>query len=245
MAKRSDCYAWTVTEPPMTRREITRQRTLDEIRQLANEQVREGGVEAISLNAIAKAMGMSGPAIYRYFASRNELRADLVAHGYAELGASMGEALGAVADKGPGEQLLAVTRAYRAWAIGNPHRFSMFYAVRMDDFGDLDEAIDQGQQSMNVILYLLAQIAAEGKPAKGRRKDELDRQLLRWKELRNVPEAYPAHILRLGILTWTRLHGVVTLELAGAFADMEIDAGLVCDAEIESVIAAARSGSNA
>ncbi|HEY4096552.1 MAG TPA: helix-turn-helix domain-containing protein, partial [Baekduia sp.] len=61
--------------PPPTRRERQRTETLTEIRTRARAQVDEGGVAALSLNAIAKAMGVSGPALYRYFASRDDLLA--------------------------------------------------------------------------------------------------------------------------------------------------------------------------
>ncbi len=52
-----------------TRRERQRQETLAEIKARAMGQVAEGGAGSVSLNAIARAMGMSPAALYRYFAS--------------------------------------------------------------------------------------------------------------------------------------------------------------------------------
>jgi AcrR family transcriptional regulator len=46
-------------------------------------------VEGLSLNAIAKELGMTGPALYRYVTSRDELLVDLVVDAWekpAELG---------------------------------------------------------------------------------------------------------------------------------------------------------------
>ncbi|MBV9196372.1 MAG: helix-turn-helix transcriptional regulator, partial [Solirubrobacterales bacterium] len=59
-----------VTAP--SRRERLRAQTLAEIREHAYAQIAQGGPAALSLNGIAKAMGMSGPALYRYFSSRDE-----------------------------------------------------------------------------------------------------------------------------------------------------------------------------
>ena len=69
----------------LSRRERIRAETLREIREIGARQVDEGGLAALSLNAIAKEMGMSGPALYRYFASRDELLAALIVDGYGEL----------------------------------------------------------------------------------------------------------------------------------------------------------------
>jgi hypothetical protein len=41
------------------------------------------------------------------------------------------------------------------------------------------------------------------------------------------------------VLTWSRIHGLVSLEITGAFDSMNMDAGLLMAAEIESVIRAA------
>ena len=49
-------------------------------------------------------------------------------------------------------------------------------------------------------------------------------------------------VLKLGVLTWSRLHGIVSLELAGILGDMGLDAGLLVQAEIDDVVATAASG---
>ena len=71
--------------PRPTRREQQRAQTLAEIKQLAMAQVAAGGVESLSLNAIAKDMAMSGAAIYRYFDGREQLLAALAVDAYTDL----------------------------------------------------------------------------------------------------------------------------------------------------------------
>ena len=73
------------TERMPTRRERLRAEALEEIRRHGYEQIADGGPTALSLNGIAKAMGMSGPAMYRYFASRDELLSTLVTESYEDL----------------------------------------------------------------------------------------------------------------------------------------------------------------
>ena len=55
-------------------------------------QVAEGGPAALSLNGIAKQLRMSGPAIYRYFASRDELLTRLVVDLYGDIAETLGQA---------------------------------------------------------------------------------------------------------------------------------------------------------
>lgn len=50
-----------------TRRERLRTATLAEIKEGARRLLVTGGVDAVSLRAIARDMGMTAPAIYRYF----------------------------------------------------------------------------------------------------------------------------------------------------------------------------------
>ncbi|MFD0740689.1 TetR-like C-terminal domain-containing protein [Phytohabitans flavus] len=51
-------------------------------------------------------------------------------------------------------------------------------------------------------------------------------------------------MLRLGVTGWTRMHGVVSLEVEGHFTQMGFDPGLLFEAEVESLIAEA-TGSEA
>ena len=155
-----------MTAPNLTRRERVRLQTLGEIKQHALAQVTAGGVAALSLNAIAKAMGMSGPAIYRYFGSRDELLAALVTDGYGELADAVQQARPPRphAAPPPGASPRS-TEAYRAWARANPYRYELLFSVRPATYSDPTEAIAAIQPAMVVLLELLGEIAgAAGGP---------------------------------------------------------------------------------
>ncbi|MBZ4321071.1 TetR/AcrR family transcriptional regulator, partial [Streptomyces huiliensis] len=74
-----------VKPPAATPRERYRTQVRAEIKQHAWEQIATAGASALSLNAIAKRMGLSGPALYRYFAGRDELITELVRDAYRSL----------------------------------------------------------------------------------------------------------------------------------------------------------------
>ena len=73
-----------MTEAP-TRRERLRTATLGEIRQVARQLVVTGGPAAISLRAIARELGMSAPALYRYFPNLEALVMAVCSDVYDEL----------------------------------------------------------------------------------------------------------------------------------------------------------------
>jgi hypothetical protein len=99
---------------------------------------------------------------------------------------------------------------------------------------------------MGVLLDLIGTIAARAAGG-GKAGGRLDALLRRWWEMREREggspsgerPAPPSSVLLLGVLTWTRLHGIVTLELAGIVGDMGLDAGLLVQAELDAVVAAA------
>lgn len=70
--------------PPkaVSRRGEVRARSFAEFIERALEQVAARGPDAVSLSGVARAMRMSGPALYRYFSSRDDLLATLVACTY-------------------------------------------------------------------------------------------------------------------------------------------------------------------
>src|SRR5919112_3925260 len=95
----------------LTRRERLRAEALAEITELAMAQVAEGGPTALSLNGIAKQMRMSGPAIYRYFASRDELLTTLVVDAYGDLAETLRQALEQARRRRPDARFRAVADA--------------------------------------------------------------------------------------------------------------------------------------
>lgn len=109
-------------------------------------QVADGGPAALSLSGIARRMGFSGPAIYRYFPGREALLARLV----ADVFASLVEALRAAPAEGtePEARFRAVARAYRAWAITHPREYALITArvrdpvARRDMLAATDRARD-------------------------------------------------------------------------------------------------------
>lgn len=216
------------------RRERLRAQTLLEIKEHALAQVAEGGADALSLNAVARAMRMSGPAIYRYFSSREELLTTLVAEASDDLADALQATSAAAAHQPPPQRVRAIAAAYRHWAIGHPHRYRLVFASRYGS-GLLapDRTIPAAHRSMTVFLEAIAALGSGRGPTPS---DELTGQLYEWAGRRSGSADLPAEALQMSVLAWTRLHGLVSLEIEGAFAAMELDPSRLFDAELDYLV---------
>ena len=82
----------------------------------------EQGVDGLALRAVAREMGMTAPALYRYFASREDLVENVVADLYDELTDVLETARDAADPATPGVQLLAVQPRLPALGDHPPRR---------------------------------------------------------------------------------------------------------------------------
>ncbi len=220
-----------------TRREQRREETIREIQVLAMQQVAADGPDAVSLNAIARTMAMSPAAIYRYFDSRDALLADLVVTYYDALADALQAAAGEW--EKPVDQLVALARASRRWALDNPNPYRLIFHTSSGSGQDLapERTIPASSRSMDVMLGVLAGVASTASDggASGRDNERLDAQLRAWAARSRLPDL-PTRVLELGLICWTRLHGVVSLELGHHLASTGIDPALLYEAEIQTLI---------
>jgi AcrR family transcriptional regulator len=133
------CYVTPVSPAPTdpaapTRRERVRAATIDEIKETAMRLLREHGSD-LRFADIARDMGMTAPALYRYFADRDELLSALMVDGFAEMSAALTEALDSAAPDDLAERIRAVAVAYRRFAAADPSRFSLLFGLPNPDFG--------------------------------------------------------------------------------------------------------------
>lgn len=182
----------------------SRERTREDIKRIALEQLDESGLSGVSVNAIAKRIGVTGPALYRYFASRDVLLAELAADARADLAEVMESALRRHRRKAPAARFRALAAEFRAWAHRRPSRYRL-----------LPGSAGRSRSAETVLLLrpFLDVLSERARDEPGSRRTALDKELTAWWVEQGGGEVSPT-VLRRGVLTWTRLHGVIGLELA-------------------------------
>ncbi|GAA0965534.1 TetR/AcrR family transcriptional regulator [Acrocarpospora macrocephala] len=205
-------------------RERYRAQVRTEIKDRAWEQIATAGASALSLNAIAKQMGMSGPALYRYFASRDELITELIRDAYRSLADTFRAAWGSGSDHA------ALAHALREWALDDPQRYFLIYGTPVPGYHAPDDVTAIAAEIMTILLDACAALPADG-PA-----TPFDAHLEGHRQWAGDHPA-PPEALRRALAFWTRLHGVLSLELAGHFTGMRFDPALLFTAELDDLLA--------
>src|SRR6201995_5082035 len=109
----------------MGKRQDTRDKIERQIIELGRQHLVTDGAAGLSLRANARDLGMVSSAVYRYVASRDDLLTLLLVDAYSELADAVDEA---AAGGGPWrDQLLAMARTARAWAVDQPARWALLY----------------------------------------------------------------------------------------------------------------------
>ncbi|WP_406192993.1 TetR/AcrR family transcriptional regulator [Kitasatospora sp. NBC_01560] len=217
------------TSDAHTPRERYRAQVRAEITGRAWEQIATAGASALSLNAIAKQMGMSGPALYRYFASRDDLMTELVREAYR----SLAETLRAAAANGAG--LAALAHVLRDWALADPQRYFLVYGTPVPGYqapADITAITAISAISAEIMTTLLDACTAH---ASGDAATPFDAYLEGHRGWAAGHPAPPAALHRF-LALWTRLHGVLSLELAGHFAGMDLDPARLFAAELDDLL---------
>ncbi|MET7294767.1 TetR/AcrR family transcriptional regulator [Streptomyces griseoloalbus] len=204
-----------------TPRERYRSQVRAEIKERAWEQIAASGAPGLSLNAIAKQMGMSGPALYRYFAGRDDLITELIRDAYRSLADAVRAAAAA-----PGADLDGLGRALRAWALDDPQRYFLVYGTPVPGYHAPDDVTTIAREIMAALLDA-ARLTEDRAGSPG-----LEAHLAQHRQWAGDHPADPA-ALRRALSFWTRLHGVLSLELAGHFTGMGFDPAVLYGAELE------------
>ena len=204
-----------------TPRERYRAQVHAEIKRHAWEQLATAGVSALSLNAIAKRMGLSGPALYRYFASRDELLTELIGDAYRSLADTVRAAHDAGAD------VSGLAHAIRTWALADPHRYFLVYGTPVPGYHAPDKTTKISDEIFTVLVEALT---AAPPPNPETPFDDMLGAYGDWTASQPSPAPHRA------LTFWTRLHGVLSLELAGHFAGMGFDPAQLFEAEVNDLL---------
>jgi AcrR family transcriptional regulator len=214
---------------PLSRRDRVRAATTQEILQTARRLLVEEGPDAISLRAIAREMGMTAPALYRYFGSHEDLLRGVVGNIFGDLADHVRDAIHTAADSfgddlSPedlmGVKLLAGCREFRAWAIGHVPEFGMVFGSQVPgieiEILHADHSDECGFRFGQVFLDLFGDLFRR-RPFPIPTDDEIApamrSQLARYRDLTGA--GLPLGALQTFLRCWVLLYGSVGLEISG------------------------------
>ncbi|MEW6548595.1 MAG: TetR/AcrR family transcriptional regulator [Spirochaetota bacterium] len=208
-----------------------------EIKAAAWTQVAERGAASLSLRAVAAAIGLSAPALYRYFPSRDHLVTALVIDAYDSLACAQNKTLHALEGKPWDEILLGLGRAYRTWALGKPAAFYMIFGAPIPGYAQpTEETTPAAGSSLAALIKTLVMAKESGDlvlPLAPPAAPGLHAAFEAWSEA--VHQADP-EILYLAFSIASRVQGLTLAELGGQFAPYLRDFSLIFDRELGRIV---------
>ena len=132
-----------------TPRQVAREANLARIKELALGQLATEGAAGLSLRAIARELNLVSSAIYRYYASRDDLLTDLVIDAYRDLAAALtGDGRG----QSGREAWVEVCLRLRDWALAQPHRYLLLYGSPVPGYRAPESTIEPASEVMRALV---------------------------------------------------------------------------------------------
>ncbi|WP_053205503.1 TetR/AcrR family transcriptional regulator [Jiangella muralis] len=228
-------------ERPPSRRERARAATIEEIKQTALRLMREQGTTDFRFSDIARLMGMTAPALYRYFADRDELLTELIVDAYNDLGEAVAEARDQIPVDDPGGRFAAVAHSYRRWAREEPQRFALILGMPVPGYhapeeGPTTEAARRAMAQLKSLFYEATQAGLLRRPMLADDDASIARMLAEHHEAKDLPIDGPPvapETFQAMLHCWASLHGFTCLE---SYGHLDWMPGELRDAIFESSI---------
>jgi AcrR family transcriptional regulator len=186
------------------------------IKETAWKQIAELGAPALSLRAIARELKITAPAIYNYFPDRDALVTALIIDAYKSFGDSQLEARDVIPSGDMSGRMKAIGIAYRAWAHNYPQRYQLIFGTPIPGYeAPLMEVLPYGARSLSALVSVIEQLRVSGKlniKSFPEVKEEAKAEFEVWKTYGGNVDILS---LSVAMIIWSRVHGIVSLEIAG------------------------------
>ncbi|MET0418150.1 MAG: TetR/AcrR family transcriptional regulator [Actinoplanes sp.] len=187
----------------------------EEIKAVARRHLASDGAN-LSLRAVARDVGMASSAVYRYFASRDELLTALIIEAYDSVGSAAERAAAGIAD--PVDRWLAVAHAVRDWALADPHQWALIYGSPVPGYEAPQDTIGPATRVVLLIGRLVEEAynagrIVDGPPISGRYAEELAAVAEHF-----TPGA-PPRLVGAAMAAFIQLCGAISAELFGQLSN--------------------------
>jgi AcrR family transcriptional regulator len=207
------------------------------IKETAWQQIAKKGAAALSLRAIARQLGITAPAIYNYFSRRDDLVTALIVDAFTSLGESQQQAIQNLPANDLAGHLNKLGLNYRAWALKYPQRYQLIFGTPIPNY---EAPAETTVPAAAAALLPLAETLQACLQANKLRIDqfapltpELDSMLAAWSQFAG---GLDGEVLYTALIFWSRVHGLVSLEIGQQFPSYISDPGEVFRREMSNLL---------
>ena len=225
---------------PRARREPTREHTdmVIQIKTIARRQMAEYGTAGLSLRGIARELGVTAPAIYNYFSRLEDLITALIVDTFTDFAEAM-EAAEAAAPDCLYDQVMALCLACRQWAMEHPVDFQLIYGNPIPGYqAPEDLTIPLARRPFLGMFRSFIQAYQSGElviPAEYEAVPPAMRDgSAAWQAASGIE--LPHALLGLLMSGWSRIYGMIALEMYHHVQPLVGDAAALYRYEIEAFL---------
>jgi len=207
------------------------------IKETAWSQISKVGAPALSLRAIARELKITAPAIYNYFPDRDALVTALIMDAYRSFGDWQFEGRDSAPLGEHAKRLKGIGVAYRNWAHEYPQRYQLIFGTPIPGYVYPAETVFPASSHAITPLFSVVEeirlaeklIIKSFKPV----KKEYEPHFEMWRT--SMGSLHPqTHFVAM--LIWSRVHGIVSLELQGNIPLFGEDGHALFLAQVQSMI---------
>jgi AcrR family transcriptional regulator len=209
---------------------------IDDIKAAARQRLATEGPN-LSLRAVARDIGVVSSAVYRYFASRDELLTALIIEAYDDMGDAVERAESAVPRRDLTARWLAFGRSARSWALEHPHEYALLYGSPVPGYAAPQDTVGPASRPVIVLAAILRDLVQRGTDHPADRLPRAVRaDLERILALPGFEDIPPATLAR-GMTAWAQVFGSVSFELFGRLTGVITDFDAYFDHQLKSMAA--------
>jgi len=208
---------------------------IEEIKRIAREHLAVDGPN-LSLRAVSRDLGVVSSAVYRYFASRDDLLTALIIDAYNSLGDAAEQAEAAVPRRDLTARWMALGRAIRAWGRANTPEYALLYGSPVPGYQAPQDTIGPASRPVWVFAAIVREGVEQGvltagteRLPKGLRADM--EQLADNAGFDGIP---PAVISRT-LTVWSEMFGALSFELFGRLTNAVYDYDSFFDHQLKTM----------
>jgi len=150
--------------------------------------IRKEGIDAVTLRAVGKRLGVSRTALYRHFADKDALLAVVAREGFVALKAALDRARATTPSLR--DQLTAMGAAYVGFAIDNPAHYQVMFGRFLERCRDEPELLADAAAAFQALVDMIVDL----------------------QQAKQVRRGDPAELSRF---VWASVHGIAMLAING------------------------------
>jgi AcrR family transcriptional regulator len=181
----------------------------------AREQLANEGISGFSLRAIARRLALAPNALYTYFPCIDALITALLVDAFQRFAATLAAAV-EPDDTDYARRFAAICAAYRAWAVAHPTDYDLIFGRPIPGYQAPEEVTSPlSLQAFEVGLRVLVEAEQAGQLQPPLRYQHLPPLVIANLNAQPYSGEASATLRFLMLSVWSRLHGLVTLEIHG------------------------------